>query len=275
MAVNSAGIFSLLYDWVADKVANIKIRSDRMMAQEQDIADAINLQVDRAGKKTMQNSLNMRINKIINLATGTTSIEPLQYFAGTLLTSAIAGGEEYDGVAKYFTGNTTSGRGYIPTTQIFRLTANGSAIGATINNFFGANSAINLAAGGVYEIEAYCYFTKTTAGTVTVTATTSLAPVNLNGTINYGAITGGTATGAANQISLYNSTATGAAFGASGSLTTAVNHAFIIRLIVEANASASNLRINFTESAGTVTPLRGSYYKATLLPAGNTGLLAA
>jgi hypothetical protein len=211
----------------------------------------------------------------LNLATGTTTVEPLQFFAGSVLTTAIAGGEEYDGVVKYFTGNTISGRGYVPTTQIFRLTANGSAIGPTINNFFGANSAINLAAGGVYEIEAYCYFTKTTAGTVTVTATTSLAPANLSGTVDYGVATGGTATGAANRISLYNSTATGAAFGASASLTTAVNHAFIIRLIVEANASASNLRINFTESAGTVTPLRGSYYKATQLPAGNTGLFAA
>lgn len=211
----------------------------------------------------------------LKAGTATASTAPLKYTAGTNLSAVEAGAVEYDGVNQYFTANTTSGRGYVPTNQIFRLTANGAAIGATIANFFGANSAINMAAGGVYEIEAYCYFTKTTAGTVTVTATTSLAPVNLNGTVQYGAIAGGTATGAANQISLFNSTATAAAFGASGSLTTGVNHLFIIKLIVESNASASNLRINFTESAGTVTPLRGSYYKVTRLPATNTGSFAA
>lgn len=212
---------------------------------------------------------------LLELAAGTATKAPLGLTAGTLLSAVDTGSVEYDGVVKYFTCDTTSGRGYVPTTQFFRLTANGTAFGPAIGNFFGANSAINLAAGGEYEIEAYCYFTKTTAGTVTVTATTSLAPANLSGVVQYGAVVGGTATGAANQINLFNSTATGAAFGASGSLTTAVNHLFIVKLIVEANASASNLRINFTSSAGTVTPLRTSYYKVTKLPPGNTGSFAA
>lgn len=211
----------------------------------------------------------------LSLGSGTTASPPLSISAGTNLTSAAAGAVEYDGTVFYKTPNTTSGRGYSPAINIFRLTANGTAIGPAIANFFGANSAINLVGGGVYEIEAYCYFTKTTAGTVTVTITSSLAPVNLNGVIQTGAVGGGTATGAAQQIALYNSTATAAAFGATGSLTTAVNHAMQIRLIVEANASNSNLRINFTSSAGTVTPLRGSYYKVTRLPAANTGSYAA
>lgn len=212
---------------------------------------------------------------LLELAAGTATRAPFELNSGTLLTNPVAGTLEYDGVTSYFTNDTTSGRGVRPTSQIFRLTANGTAIGPAIGNFFGANSAINLAAGGVYEIEAYCYFTKTTAGTVTVTATTSLAPVNLNGIIQTGAATGGTASGGAIQIALFNSTATAAAFGATGSLTTGVNHAMIIKLIVEANASASNLRINFTSSAGTVTPLRGSYYKVTRLSAGNAGSFAA
>jgi hypothetical protein len=211
----------------------------------------------------------------IKAGTAAASSAPLKLTSGTNLTTAEAGAVEYDGTVFYKTNDATSGRGYAPATQIFRLTANGTAFGPAIGNFFGATSAINMAAGGVYEIEAYCYFTKTTAGTVTVTATTSLAPVNLNGSVQYGAIVGGTATGAANQINLFNSTATAAAFGVSGSLTTAVSHLFIVRLIVEANASASNLRINFTSSAGTATPLRGSYYKVTRLPAGNSGSFAA
>jgi hypothetical protein len=212
---------------------------------------------------------------LLELKAGTATVAPIELTSGTNLTTPSAGAIEYDGAVQYFTNDTTSGRGYTTSTQIFRLAANVTAFGPAIGNFFGANSAINLAAGGVYEIEAYCRFTKTTAGTVTVTATTSAAPVNLSGTVQYGAITGGTATGAANQTSLYNSTATASAFGASGSLTTAVSHTFIIILLVEANASASNLRINFTQSAGTLTPLRTSYYKVTKLPAANTGSFAA
>lgn len=211
----------------------------------------------------------------LKAGTATASTAPLKFNSGTNLTTAEAGAYEYDGAVSYFTNDASSGRGYHPAVQIFRLTANGAAIGPAISNFFGANSAIQLAAAGVYEIEAYCYFTKTTAGTVTVTATSSLAPANLSGTVQYGNVVGGTATGASNQINLFNSTATGAAFGASGSLTTAVNHLFIVRLIVESNASASNLRINFTSSAGTVTPLRTSYYKVTRLPAGNSGVFVA
>lgn len=211
------------------------------------------------------------------LAAGLTSANraPLKYTSGTNLTTVEAGAKEYDGVVFFATPNTTSGRAYQPSTHIFRLAANGAAIGPAIANFFGATSAINLVANGFYEIEAHCYFLKTTADIVTVTVTTSVAPLNLNGVIQTGAITGGTATGAAQQIALFSSTATGSAFGATGTLTTGVNHYMKISLIVDAAASNSNLRINFTSGSGTVTPLRGSYYKTTRLPAANTGLFAA
>jgi hypothetical protein len=207
--------------------------------------------------------------------TATASTAPLKLSSGTNLTTPEAGAVEYDGVVSYFSNDASTGRGYLPAIQIFRLTANGTAFGPAIGNFFGANSAIQFITNGRYEIEAYCYFTKTTAGTVTVTATTSVAPLNLSGYVQYGAAVGGTATGASNQINLFNSTATASAFGASASLTTAVNHLFIIRLLVESAASASNLRINFTSSAGTVTPLRTSYYKVTRLPTGNSGVFVA
>jgi hypothetical protein len=211
----------------------------------------------------------------LQIASGTTAKAPLEFTAGTNMTTPDAGSMEYDGTMPYFTSNNTSGRGYIPSVQVFGLSANGTAFGAAIGNFFGANSAINLVGGAEYEVEAYCYFTKTTAGTVTVTATTSLAPAILNGTVDYGAATGGTATGAANRISLFASTSANAAFGASASLTTAVNHCFRIRLVLSSNASPSNIRINFTSSAGTVTPLRESYYKVTRLPPANVGSFAA
>jgi len=211
---------------------------------------------------------------LLELAAGTTTVAPLEFNAGSLLSSPVAGTFEYASNLSYFTNDTRSGRGYIPATQIFRLTSNGAAIGPSINNFFGANSALDIANGGVYEVEAYCRFTKTTLGVVTVTITTSAAPANLSGTVDYGAAAGGTATGAANRISLYNSTSTAAAFGGSAALTTGANHTFIIKLLVEAG-NAGNIRINFTSSAGTVTPLRTSYYKVTQLPGTNVGTYVA
>ena len=234
--------------------------------------------LNSSGNLTTDGSLGVGVapdgTQHVHIGAGTTTKAPLEYTPGVLMTTSDQGSVEYDGTMKYFTNDTVSGRGYNPTVQIFNLFASGSAVTGT-GNFFGSNSAANLAGGGEYEVEAYCYFTKTTAGTVTVTAATSLAPLNLNGTLDHGAITGGTATGASNRISLFNSTSTAAAFAASGSLTTAVNHCFVIRLIIEANASASNLRINFTSSAGSITPLRGSYYKVTRLPSANTGSFAA
>jgi hypothetical protein len=206
---------------------------------------------------------------------GTNTIPPIELNAGTNLTSPIAGAIEYDGITLYRTNDAASGRGYEPSTQIFRLTASLSPIGPTIANFFGPTSSIQLAGGGIYEIEAYCWFTKTTAGTVTITISSSLAPVNLNGIVQYGAGVGGGVTGAANQIAFPGSSAASSAFGASLSLTTLANHAFTIKLLVESNASNSNLRFLFTESAGTVTPLRGSYYKVTKLPSSNSGNFVA
>ncbi len=213
---------------------------------------------------------------VLQIGAGTATVAPLEFISGTLMTTPDGGSMEFDSNNLSFTNDATGLRGYVPATNLFRLTANGAAIGPAIANFFGANSAISVIANGKYELEAYCYFTKTTAGTVTVTLTSSQTPVNINGTVDYGAIAGGTATGAANRISLFASASTAAAFGASGSLTTAVNHAFIIRAIIETNATtAGNIRINFTSSAGTVTPLRNSYYKLTKLPLGNSGNFVA
>jgi len=242
--------------------------------------NALNLGTNGTSRMTITSAGDIGIGTLsptarLHVEAGTATNPPVKLNSGTNLTAAEAGAIEYDGVRFYGTTDTVSGRGYIPSVQLFRLTANGAAIGPAIANYFGANSAINLAGGGEYELEAYCYFTKTTAGTVTVTLTTSAAVVNLNGTVDYGAAAGGTATGAANRISLFASAATANAFGASASLTTTVNHAFVIRAILDANASNSDLRINFTSSAGTVTPLLNSYYKVTRLPAGNSGSFAA
>ena len=205
----------------------------------------------------------------LHVGAGTTTVAPLQFTSGTNLTTASAGTMEYDGVNFYGTANTTSGRGYIPNNQIFRLTIDGSAIGPTISNFFGANSAINLIAGGIYKLEANCYFLKTTAGTGTVTLTTTQTVANLNGFINWANV----GASSMNAIPTYKLTGTANAFGVSGTLGAGTSYIFTIYAIIEANVSNnSTLTINFTQSAGTLTPRQSSYYKVTRLPSVNTGV---
>jgi hypothetical protein len=48
-----------------------------------------------------------------------------------------------------------------------------------------------------------------------------------------------------------------------------------LRAIIEANATNnSTLTINVTESAGTVTPYRSSYYILSRLTSGNSGIFS-
>jgi len=212
---------------------------------------------------------------LLSLKAGTAAIAPLGFASGTALTNPLAGAAEYDGTVLSFTNDTTSKRGYVNTSQIFRLTASGSALGPTIADYFGATSSLNIPAGGIYEIRFHCFFTKTTAGTVVWTVASSQTPVSISGTVSYGAVAGGTATGAANQIAIFNSASTAAAFGATASLTAGSNQAHVIRILYEGNAStAGTVKLQVTSSAGTVTPLRGSYYKVTRLPSGNSGSFA-
>lgn len=212
---------------------------------------------------------------LLVVGAGTATQGPVALTAGTLLSSQTAGALEYDGATLSFTNDNTTLRGCVPAIQMFRLTANGAAIGPAIANFYGANSAISLSAGGVYKLTAYMYFTKNTAaGTLVVTITSSSAPTSVSGILQTGAIAGGTAIGAANQASIFNIATTAAAFGATGSLTLGVNHAIIVEAIYVANA-ATNVRFNVTGSASTITPLAQSYYTVTRLPATNTGNFVA
>lgn len=202
---------------------------------------------------------------------GTALIAPLKLASGTLLTTPEAGAFEYDGVTFSNTIDVTSGRGISPVEHIFKLTANGSAIGATIADFFGTGSALPLVASATYALEAELYLLKTTAGTVTLTLNTSAASYTnivaqfINGTIGaVAAMTGG---------GIHTTTTAAAALPASNSLTTATNYWFKVWGTIETNAAGS-FKIRATESAGTITPLRGSFMKLRRLPAGNVGLWA-
>jgi len=213
---------------------------------------------------------------LLSIGPGDAGKPPVKLASGTLATSPAAGELEYDGNVLQFVNDDSSLRGVVLSEQVFRLSAAGSAIGPAISSYFGANSAIQLAAGGIYEINYFCYLIKTTAGTVTWTVTSSAAPVNVNGIAIATAIAGTGAPGGAIISALFISTSAAAAFAASGSLTTGVGHFFNIRLIYAANAStAPNVRLNVTQSAGTLQPLQGSYYTVRRLSSANTGNFVA
>ena len=214
------------------------------------------------------------------LAAGTTSVPPLQFTAGTNLTSAVAGVKEFDGANFYATIDTSSGRGMVPTEQYFRLTAAGTGITATVTgtNYFGANSNIALVASAFYEIEVVAWFLKTTATTAIWNLIFNAAPTAYDVEYAMSPITGivappGTATQLIGQA--YNQTAATYAV-TTGSLTTAVNHFARFKLWVQCSATTTSMKINvYNGAAGTITPGIGSYWKCRRLPAANVGTFVA
>lgn len=167
--------------------------------------------------------------------------------------------------------NATSGSGAMVGQQTFRLAADGTAIGPGISNYFGANSAISLEAASMYEITIHTFFLKTTAGTLTWTLTASSAPTSVVARNISTPIAGTSGVGIVNTVTSLANAAT--AFLATGSLTTGVNHAFEFRIKVLTNL-ATNLRLNATQSAGTITPRAGSYYTVKKISA-STGTFVA
>ena len=186
---------------------------------------------------------------------------PLKIGVGTtILATPEVGAIEYDGSFFYQTPNSTSGRAYVPPFYTFRRTSSGSAIGATIADFFTTPSSLSLEASSVYKITCFAYFTKSTAGTATWTHTFSSAPTVFTANLTYSPVTG-IANGTQTNVLSYSggqSTAS-MAHAATASLTTGVNHFAKFDIITVTNA-ATNWRLQLTQSAGTATPLSGSFY---------------
>lgn len=210
---------------------------------------------------------------ILAAGSATAGTAPLKYTSGTVLTTAEAGAHEFDGANWFETANTTNGRAQNVDQHHYRLAFDSSALAsASIADYYPANSSLPTVAGAVYEIIHYLYFTKTTAGTVVFTHTSTTAPTRQK--IDYVMTpVGGVGTvGTPQTAAVKGTTATALATPASGSLTTAVDHRAIVRILFVAN-TAGNVRLRITPSAGTVTPLADSYYVARRLP-GNTGIFA-
>lgn len=91
------------------------------------------------------------------LATGTTSLQPLKFVAGTNLTNPATGVKEYDGTVFYSTANTNPGRAletqsyYYASSSNYSMDFSGS--GAAQSMLGGASTGITVAAGTTYEFE--------------------------------------------------------------------------------------------------------------------------
>jgi hypothetical protein len=187
---------------------------------------------------------------------------PIYLTSGTNLTAAAAGAIEYDGVNFYATAETTSGRNVIPEYQQFYLSSNVTAFGPASGDFFGATSSASLAATTAYDIECYCYFLKTTAGTGQWIPTFSTALTVGHSYLEYTPVTGFTTTvitGAMVTAEATQQTTAVLTHAATASLTTAVSHIAKLKIRVLTN-TACNFRLKFVGSAGTITPQAGSWY---------------
>jgi len=255
----SAGLVSIYPDTTANP--QIMIRDDTAAAVA--LLDTRNTATGIIGK-TFTNPVT---------TAGTTTVASMTLTTGAVKTSGAAIGDvEFDGTAFYHTIDLTSGRQQDTMQTIYRITANLTTRGGTIADYFDASSAFPTVTNGVYLLNYYLYFLKNTAGTFTFTLTNTQAYTNLVGRL---IVSGDLAVGAAGTTTgLVTNTTAAAAFPATGSLADTKNHMIWVQAVAECG-TAGNIRPRVTVSAGTVTPLRGSYYTAQRLFAGNVGTFVA
>jgi hypothetical protein len=212
---------------------------------------------------------------LLHIGTGNANVAPLLMTSNAvaLTTLPITGAIEFDGNVVYATGSTVTGRGYIPSTQFRRLPANGSATPTTITSYFGSNANVTLVANSVYEVEYNLYFTKNTAGTVTFSFASNNTFANFNASYIGSVSSGGIVTvGTPQMAAVISSTSSAPALPATNSLASGSNFYFNIKAIVETNTVNQPLVLDVTNSAGTVTPLRGSYFKVNRVSTANVGI---
>lgn len=214
----------------------------------------------------------------ITLSGGTTTIAPLTFTSGTSLSTQTAGSMEYDGVNMYVTPESTAGRGAVGAFQQFVVTADTNiTTAASLVDYFGTTSSLNLLASSYYDIQCFCYFIKiTTASAITWTPTVSSAATMINSFYQATPIVGYSttiSTGAPlfGQASILTNTA--AAHAATGSLTAGNSQIYFFRIKVLTNL-ACNFRLKFNQAAAGMTVKAGSFYTARRV-SGNAGNFVA
>ncbi len=210
----------------------------------------------------------------LGASAGAANTAPLKFTSGTSVGTAEQGAVEYDGVNTYITNETTSGRGAIPVEQHFLLTASGGLI-TTQANFFGATSNPTLTTNGIYEIDVYCWYLKTTAAAVNWYLVHSVAPaagtesiaIDLSPAGGISAPPGAATYLAAN---VYGNVTASYTF-ATASLTNAVTHYAHFKIILNNTSGSTYLKIQAATATGSITPYAGSRWYCKRLSASNVG----
>ena len=226
---------------------------------------------DNVADKLIPTTGTLTVSGVLAYTTGTTTVAPVTFTAGTNLTSPIQGAEEFDGASLYITGNTTtgSGRQIINASQVAQLAS--SATVASGGQFFTSTVRPELLSGHLYKFRYSLLFTKATAGTITVSfsnsATSNFTIFNAN--MKLIQVNNGTTA----IYDSYAAAATTATFPVSFGLLDATSYSAFIEgdIIPSANM---RLQLLVTDSAGTVTSLLGSNFQFTDLGTTNIGNIA-
>jgi len=174
----------------------------------------------------------------LTLAAGTTSLSPLTFQSGTLLTSATAGAAEFDGKVLY---STPASRGVSPSMMFYRLESN--YVGSNINtaqSVFGVG--VTLAASTVYAFE-YKFALSKTAGTTTHSVGLSFGGTATINNISYG----GAGINSLSALSIFNTSPNFIA------ITTASN--FTIT-----SSFSTSIRVHYWTLSGTVSIATGGTF---------------
>jgi hypothetical protein len=215
----------------------------------------------------------------LNLAAGTTTLSPLEFTSGPLLTTPIAGSVEHLAPSFYVTGNATTGRGIVSAPQMVRIatTRNKATNNTTLQGIFDpANDTISLAAGTLHRFRGTYLMTKsatTGAATLQLGFTFSNAPVSIVYTFKtytQGALSATQSTGSASSA---------AATTVSPSGTAAANYVIEIEGWFQSNATIGGTLVPaFTQSASgtSVAPsaIADTYFEIQAVAASGTVVIA-
>lgn len=135
------------------------------------------------------NGINAVSSGVITLAAGTTTVPPLDFTSGSLLTTPITGSVEYNGIALYHTPIGTQ-RGIIPGMQYFQLNSNYVGLNqSAAQSLFGVS--VTLSSSTVYAFECTAILHKTSGTTTHIFRSAIGGTATLN-YINYGGVSSGT-----------------------------------------------------------------------------------
>ena len=210
------------------------------------------------------------VNAFVRPTSGTSSVAPVLFTAGTNMTTPGAGAFEYDGVVFYGSPQSNQ-RGVVATEQFIALTANYTgADSASAQKVFDAttNGTVTLAASTTYMMEGVYYITRS-AGTTSHTLSTLFALGGTLTSIAYTAETTSTTGNALGAVSRIYGTLASATVVTAASIEATENITVTIRGIVRTNAAGTFApQIQYSAApGGAPTILANSFFKLT--PIGN------